>query len=116
MGTVDMLGTEHAVDAIVSINVLEHIRDDDSELACYARSPSERRGHLCLFVPARQEIYAPIYGDFGHYRRYTKTDLQRQLTGAGFELVALDYFNLVGYFVWWLNFRVLKRRTFDATA
>ena len=28
----------------------------------------------------------------------------------------LNYFNLPGYFAWWLNFCVLKQRRFDARA
>jgi hypothetical protein len=26
------------------------------------------------------------------------------------------YYNLVGYFAWWMNFCVLKKRSFDAQA
>jgi len=115
-GTIDTLGRDQELDAIVSINVLEHIRDDESELAKYAHLLRERNGRLCLFVPARQEIYAPIDSDFGHHRRYAKPELERKLKTAGFELLAIDYFNLVGYFAWWLSFRVLKKRTFDANA
>ena len=72
-----------------------------------------RHGALCLFVPARPEIYAPMDKDFGHFRRYTRPELRRKLTQAGFEMVRLDYFNCVGYFAWWLNFCVLKKRCFE---
>lgn len=103
-------------DAVVSINVLEHIRDDGAELAAYHERLLVRGGYLCLFVPARPEIYAPIDRDFGHHRRYTKPDLARKLLGAGFEISVLRYFNWVGYFAWWLNFRVLGRRRFDVAS
>ena len=112
-GTVDQLDSTREVDAIVSINVLEHVRDDQRELSLYASKLAARSGHLCLFVPARQEIYAPMDRDFGHYRRYAKPQLRERLERAGFELLRLDYFNWVGYFAWWLNFCVLKQRTFD---
>lgn len=102
-----------AWDAILSINVLEHIREDEAELQRYARMLRERRGVLCLFVPARPEIYAPIDKDFGHFRRYTRTELRRKLTANGFEMLRLNYFNCVGYFAWWLNFCLLKKRTFE---
>ena len=100
-------------DAILSINVLEHIQADREELARYAQLLKQRAGHFCLFVPARPEIFAPIDQDFGHFRRYTKSELREKLLGAGFQIMRLNYFNLPGYFAWWLNFRFLKKRTFE---
>jgi len=70
-------------------------------------------GTLCLFVPARPEIYAPIDSDFGHFRRYTRPELSRKLEQAGFQILALRYYNFVGYFAWWFNFCFLKKRRFD---
>jgi SAM-dependent methyltransferase len=112
-GTAAALGGESAWNAIVSINVLEHIEDDAGELEQYHRLLAERRGALCLFVPARPEIYAPIDGDFGHFRRYTRATLRGKLAKAGFRVVRLRYFNLIGYFAWWWTFRVCKKRRFD---
>jgi SAM-dependent methyltransferase len=112
-GTVANVPSGTSWDAIMSINVLEHIRDDESELRRYAQVLGDRRGALCLFVPARPEIYAPIDKDFGHFRRYTRAELRRKLSAAGFEVLRLDYFNCVGYFAWWVNFCLLKKRTFE---
>jgi SAM-dependent methyltransferase len=112
-GTVSALSKDSHWDGIVCINVLEHIQDDAAELARYARLLSQRKGRLCLFVPARPEIYAPIDKDFGHFRRYVKADLQQKLNDAGFKIVRLQYYNVTGYFAWWLNFCVLKKRQFE---
>jgi hypothetical protein len=98
---------------ILSINVLEHIREDEDELSSYFKLLHRQRGKLCLFVPARQEIYAPIDNDFGHHRRYSRSELRKKLERAGFKQFRLHYFNLVGYFLWWLNFCVLRQREFD---
>ena len=117
-GTVeDLQGTE-AWDAILNINVLEHIQDDCGELRHYQRllTKSSNRGCLCLFVPARPEIYAPIDRDFGHFRRYTRLELKQKLEAAGFEILQLRYFNFAGYFAWWLNFCLLKKRGFGIGA
>ncbi|HEU5080002.1 MAG TPA: methyltransferase domain-containing protein [Opitutaceae bacterium] len=102
--------------AIVSVNVLEHIENDASELALYRSILEGARGRLCLFVPARPEIYAPLDKDFGHFRRYTAKQLRSRLQDAGFEIVRLSYFNLPGYFAWWLSFRMMKRRGFSKGA
>lgn len=112
-GFLDDAPKDIAWDAIISVNVLEHIEDDLAELKKYSNVLSGKRGHLCLFVPARPEIYAPIDKDFGHFRRYLTGDIRQVLQAAQFEVVRLDYFNCVGYFAWWLNFCVLKKRTFE---
>jgi SAM-dependent methyltransferase len=112
-GTVDNLPPNTACDAIVCINVLEHIREDVAELRNFAKLLRARRGALCLFVPARPEIYAPIDKDFGHFRRYTYRELRGKLVEAGFIIERLHYFNFIGYFAWWANFCVLKKRQFE---
>jgi hypothetical protein len=84
--------------------------DDEDELKRYAGLLRERRGTLCLFVPARPELYAPIDKDFGHFRRYTRAELRGKLISAGFEIARLHYFNCVGYFAWWLSFCLWKKR------
>lgn len=99
-------------DGIVSVNVLEHIEHDDAELKAWAGLLRERHGRVCIFVPARPEIYAPIDKDFGHFRRYTRPELREKLELAGFTVEKLVYFNFTGYFAWWLNFRVRGQRTF----
>lgn len=103
-------------DAILNVNVLEHIEDDARELKIYREKLKRRGGALCLFVPARPEIFAPIDRDFGHYRRYTKPGLRAELERAGFGIVSLRYYNLIGYAAWWFNFCLLKKRGFDRGA
>jgi hypothetical protein len=115
-GPVNDLQSETAWNAILSINVLEHIEMDGDELVAYHRLLQPAGGALCLFVPARPEIYAPIDRDFGHFRRYTRLELRRKLEGAGFKLVQLRYYNFVGYFAWWASFCFLKKRSFDVAA
>lgn len=115
-GTAEDVPVDPPWDALVAVNVLEHIEDDATELARWHQRLVGRAGHLCLFVPARQEIYAPIDGDFGHFRRYQRPELRRKLESANFGIVRLHYFNLVGYFAWWLSFCLMKKRHFDTKA
>ncbi len=100
-------------EAIVSINVLEHIEDDEGELREYARRLRPKAGHFCVFTPAGQEIFAPIDKRFGHYRRYGKRELRRKLEAAGFEIVELRYFNFPGYFLWWIEFCIIRQARFN---
>ena len=112
-GTINDLKDDGDWNAIVNINVLEHIQDDEGELKNYHERLRKNHGILCLFVPARPEIYAPIDKDFGHFRRYRRPELRKKLVAAGFEIVRLHYFNSLGYFAWWLNFCLLKKRSFE---
>ena len=115
-GTVSDLSIKRDWNSILSINVLEHIENDERELATYCELLKGAKGALCLFVPARPEIYAPIDRDFGHYRRYTLPELRSKLERAGFTIQKLRYFNLIGYFGWWATFCLLKKRQFDIHA
>lgn len=112
-GTIENASPSTGWDSILSINVLEHIEHDEAELCRYRNVLLEKKGALCLFVPARPEIYAPIDDDFGHYRRYTRAELMQKLKSAGFSIERLSYFNCLGYFAWWFNFCVLKKRNFE---
>jgi SAM-dependent methyltransferase len=110
-GTIDDF--KAPADAIVSVNVLEHIEEDERELRKYCSVLSERGGKLCLFVPARQELYAPIDADFGHFRRYSIHHLRGLLGKTGFRIQLIHYYNLPGYLIWYVNFRLLKKRAFE---
>jgi SAM-dependent methyltransferase len=103
-------------EGIVNINVLEHIGADEAELKAYHDHLIAKNGVLCLFVPARPELHAPIDTAFGHYRRYRKQDLIAKVRAAGFEIEQAYYYDLIGYFGWWFNFCFLKRLSFDLSS
>lgn len=115
-GTVADVTPESPCNCIVSVNVLEHINEDQRELRSYAALLRKTKGTICLLVPARPEIYAPLDDDFGHHRRYARPDLRAKITAAGFECLRLHYFNFIGYFAWWFSFCVLRKRRFDISS
>lgn len=115
-GTVGDLKSDNEWNAILSINVLEHIEMDGEELSAYHHLLLPTQGALCLLVPARPEIYAQIDKDFGHFRRYTRPELRQKLEAAGFQLIKFRYYNFVGYLAWYLNFCLLKKRHFDVAS
>jgi hypothetical protein len=115
-GTINDLTSRENWDAILSVNVLEHIENDEHELEGYRRLLQRQKGVFCLFVPACPEIYAPLDKQFGHLRRYARPQLKHKLERAGFRILQLYYFNFVGYLAWWLSFCVLKKRSFNPAA
>lgn len=112
-GTTANLEPDECYNAVVMVNVLEHIEDDLAELARLHGILAPKKGHLCLLIPARQEIYSDLDAHFGHFRRYDRAGLNKKLKSAGFQIKKLSYFNFVGYFAWLLRFRVMKSMSFD---
>ena len=112
-GIIDHVPADSKWDAILSINVLEHIGEDEHELVKYAHLLASSAALFVFSFRHVRKFIRPIDKDFGHFRRYSREELRRKLTNAGFSIVRLDYFNSLGYFAWWLNFRVLKKRSFE---
>ncbi len=110
--TADLLPGEN-YDGAVMVNVLEHIEDDLAELVRLHGILSPKKGHLCLLIPARQEIFSDLDTHFGHFRRYNRTGLREKLHSAGYQIKELSYFNFVGYFAWLMRFRLMKKMSFE---
>jgi SAM-dependent methyltransferase len=73
-GTVRDLPAETRFDAILYVDVLEHIEDDAGELATAARR-LRPGGVLIVLAPAHNWLYSPFDRAIGHYRRYTRRSL-----------------------------------------
>ena len=73
-GTVNALPANERFDAILYIDVLEHIEDDAAELE---RSAARLRpgGHIIVLSPAHQGLYSEFDKAIGHFRRYSKASL-----------------------------------------
>jgi SAM-dependent methyltransferase len=99
-----------SADAMVLVNVLEHIEDDAAFLV-QARRVLEPAGRLLIFVPALPFLYGSLDRRFEHHRRYTRPTLRARLLSAGFRIRSLHYMNLPGALSWLLVGRVLHRQT-----
>lgn len=102
-----VLDEQHQYDCIFNINVLEHLKDDQAALQKMNRLLKDS-GFLLCFVPAFQLIYGSLDKKLQHYRRYSATELRQKLEASGFNIISLRYYNIVGFFGWWINNRLLK--------
>jgi 2-polyprenyl-3-methyl-5-hydroxy-6-metoxy-1,4-benzoquinol methylase len=93
-GVLADLPDEPGFDAILYLDVLEHIADDRRELAGAARRLVPG-GHVVVLAPAHGALYSEFDAQVGHHRRYDKGSL-RALGPAGVTLVALRYLDSVG--------------------
>lgn len=96
-------------DSFLYVNVLEHIEDDVEELRLM-HSLLRPEGVVLIFVPALQWLFSDYDARVGHYRRYSKKELQGKVESAGFKIKRIRYFDLIGVFVWWLACKVLRLR------
>ena len=83
---------------IYSINVLEHIEDDELIVKTFKEYLSDSDSTIKIFVPARQELYSSMDRKVGHYRRYSKNQLIKLFVDNGYEVKACRYFDSLGYF------------------
>lgn len=97
------------IDSIACLNVLEHIEDDTLTLSRFA-TVLPPRGRVVLLVPAFRALYGPIDANLGHYRRYTKRSLAATARAAGLQPKTLRFMNVVGFFGWWVNAKILRRQ------
>ena len=93
-GTVRGLQGEPGFDAILYIDVLEHIADDAAELAAAARL-LRPGGALIVLAPAHPWLYSPFDRAIGHHRRYTRRSLAR-IAPPGLRRLVLRYLDSVG--------------------
>lgn len=116
-GTVELLNCdlkevrhdlEGKLDAILYINVLEHVEHDREEIKL-AFSCLKDNGHVCVFVPALQALFSNFDKEVGHYRRYDTRRLKELLSDAGFRIIKLKYFDFPSIIPWYITFKMLGK-------
>jgi SAM-dependent methyltransferase len=100
-------------DAILYIDVLEHIEDDAGEFS-RAASHLSSGGALIVLSPAHPWLFTPFDQAIGHYRRYTKDSLQA-VAPAHLHREKLVYLDSAGLLASLGNRLLLKSRMPTAT-
>lgn len=102
-----------AGDAVVAVNVMEHVSDDEAFVRD-AFASVKPGGHLLLFVPALPAIFGTLDVAFEHHRRYTSGTLRRVIEGGGWKPVRISYMNLPGVAAWFTAGRILRKTSIAA--
>lgn len=100
-------------DAIVMVNVLEHV-EHDTKLLADIQGTLAPGGAVLIFVPALPVLYGTLDRVLEHFRRYTRDELRSRLVEAGFRIETLRYMNLPGVVPWFVTGRILRRTTLGA--
>lgn len=93
-GTLADLNAAERFDAILYMDVLEHIEDDKAEVA-QASQFLKSGGALVILSPAFPWLYSPFDKAIGHFRRYTKATLRAAMP-SGLRQESLRYLDSVG--------------------
>ena len=86
------------VDFLYTLNVLEHIQDDEGTLKRF-NLWLRQGGTLFVYVPALPHLYSKFDASIGHFRRYKKRELLEKVERAGFRVKMVRFLDPVGYFV-----------------
>ena len=86
-----------SIEFIYSLNVLEHIVDDEAVLRLMFRKLTSD-GALLIYVPAFPLLFSNFDRQIGHVRRYRKMQLRRKIREAGFQLQRSTYVDSLGFF------------------
>lgn len=105
-GTLDTLPPNETFNAILYMDVLEHIAEDRLELIL-ASHHLKRSGVICVLAPAHPRLYSEFDKAIGHFRRYTKRNLSA-MDLPGLKLERLRYLDFCGLLPSAVNRFILK--------
>jgi glycosyltransferase involved in cell wall biosynthesis len=99
-----------AVDSVVCLNVLEHVEDEMAGLR-NIYTALQPGGCAIVLVPYGREVFGSLDKALGHFRRYSREELQRKMEQAGFRVERILDFNRIARPAWYVNGRLFKRKT-----
>jgi len=85
-----------SVDFVYSLNVLEHIDNDQAALCSFARV-LRPGGRLYLYVPAFALLYSSFDKRVGHLRRYRRAGLVAKVNTAALRVEVCRYADSLGF-------------------
>lgn len=102
-----------SMDTVVCLNVLEHVEDDLTAMS-NIYSCLKPGGRALILVPQGMRVFGSLDEVLEHRRRYSEIELQKKAAATGFRLERILRFNRTTYPAWFLNSRVLRRRSLSS--
>jgi len=106
----DFAGLEEQFDTVLMINVLEHVPNEQITLG-NVWSSLMPGGRAVILVPQYPALFGTLDRALDHRERYTRKSLHKALERAGFHVERIFDFNRFSVPGWWLNGKVLRRKT-----
>lgn len=100
------IANNYSVDTVICNNALEHVEDDLKALNNIHKILCDA-GRLVLILPAFKFLYSKWDKSVGHFRRYEFQEIKEKLAAANFSIKLNFYMNILGFFAWFINGRIL---------
>lgn len=97
------------VDTVICLNVLEHIENDAGALESM-REVLTPGGRAVILVPNDPAAYGTLDRAIGHFRRYSRLQMEELLRRTGFEVERVFEFNRISMPAWRFAGQVMKSR------
>lgn len=108
-GTSSSIKKKEYFDTILYIDVLEHIKNDKTEIHAISNS-LKIGGSIVVLSPAFNFLFNDFDLSVGHFRRYNKKSLLNLLP-EGFTVKKIKYLDTLGFVLGLINKLFLKRST-----
>ncbi len=108
---IDVRRVQGEFDAVICMNVLEHIQDDRGTLE-HLLGLVRPRGTLFLLVPAHQSLFSRFDVENGHFRRYDKRGMLALASSISLSRhfsLSQFYFNSIGALGYWFVYKALRK-------
>jgi glycosyltransferase involved in cell wall biosynthesis len=99
-------------DTVLLFDVLEHLPDPLATLRGVYSSLAEG-GRVVALVPQGKRLFGPLDQERGRRQRFERGEVSELFEKAGFRVERLTDFNRLSVPGWWLNNKVLHRKSFS---
>lgn len=89
---------DNSLDFVFSLNVLEHIKDDNLIIK-EIKQKIKIGGKILIYVPAFNMLYSSMDKKVGHYRRYDMKSLSSLMSKNGLKIEKAFYADSLGFFI-----------------
>jgi SAM-dependent methyltransferase len=106
-GRIDEAVNGRKFDTVVAINIIEHLENDDEAFERIKKILLPG-GKLIFIVPAHKLLFSKFDRSIGHYRRYNRSELERQLVEKGYNIEFIEFMNAISAIGWFFSFKLLN--------
>ena len=107
----DVKNLNKKFDVILYLHVLEHIKNDHSEIKA-ATQRLKKNGFLIILVPAHNKMYSNLDRIVGHYRRYELDFFKKKFKSL--RQIDLKFLDSSGYALYFLNKILFKKEKYPS--
>jgi hypothetical protein len=91
------------------VNVLEGVEKPEVTLNGLSKALAPG-GKIVLLAPLGRALYGSVDAGMGQLRRFERSELERMLAGAGFEVEKAKEINKAGRVAWWISSKLFGRK------